>query len=142
VLLTHTHARTKTQEQKKAVSQKRLESVCGKKEKSVRGRSYKYSNRHHLNVSSTARATLTRNYKTSRSETRWVDAGKQKLDVRGNLHLYSNTHRLNAFSAVRDTYTRNKENHMSEKAGVRMREETSTYFRVVRRRRAQDCTRG
>ena len=80
--------------------------------------------------------------KTSRSETRRVDAVKQKLDVRGKLHLYSNTHRLNAFSAVRDTYTRNKENGMSEKAGVRMREETSTYFRVVRRRRAQDCTRG
>jgi len=71
-----------------------------------------------------------------------VDAVKQKLDVRGRLHLYSNTHRLNAFSAVRDTYTRNKEYGMSEKAGVRMREETSTYFRVVRRRKAQECTRG
>ena len=52
---------------------------------------------------------FTRNYKTSWSETRRVDAVKQKLDVRGRLHLYSNTHRLNAFSAVRDTYTRETE---------------------------------
>jgi len=85
---------------------------------------------------------FTRNYKTSWSETKRVDAVKPKLDVRGRLHLYSNTHRLNAFSTVRDTYTLNKENGMSEKAGVRMREETSTCFWVVRRRRAQDCTRG
>jgi len=79
----------------------------------VRGRSYKYSYRHRLNASSTARTTFTGNYTTSRSETRRVDAVKQKLDVCGRLHLYSNTQRLNAFSAVRDTYTRNKEKGMS-----------------------------
>ena len=60
-----------------------------------------------------------------------MDAVKQKLDVRGRLHLYSNTHRLNAFSAVRDTYTRNKENGMSEKVGVRMREETRLQVEIL-----------
>jgi len=97
----------------------------------VRGRSYKYSNRHRLNASSTARATFTRNYRTSQSETRRVDAVKQKLDVCGRLHLYSNTQRLNAISDVLDTYTRNKENGMSEKAGVRMREETRLQVEIL-----------
>jgi len=71
MFLTHTHAK------KLPVSQKRLESVCGKKEKSVHGRSFKYSNRYRLNASSTVLAMFTRNYKTSWSETRRVDAVKQ-----------------------------------------------------------------
>jgi len=118
----HIHTQKKTSQSGVCMRQKK-KRVCAADHTSIQ-----------IGIAWTPLQLFTRNYKTSWSETMRVDVVKQKLDLRGRLHLYSNTHRLNAFSAVLDTYTRNKENGMSEKAGVRMREETSTHFQVVHRR--------